>query len=464
LSIGGVRLAKLAVSTMLLGVFRASTIALNGRVLAAAAAVAVMSGLLVSLVPAWQTSRAPVSSLLKDAEGATATGRRRWRSVFLTAEVATVVVLLVVSWLFVISLIRVVGIDLGIDRANLLAVKPRAEFRGTVADVEARLRSLPGVLDVAVSTAASLPLIGRAFGGAWHTTKLERADGLPPASGIEGPIETLQYRVTPNYFSVAGQPFRRGATWSAETMFDVPPIVLDEQAARQLFGELDPVGRQVRASAPDGVFTVTGTVAHVYARGPEDPDLPSAYFVSRPSPARNYAGLFVKTTRPATEMVPIVNKALEPMAPDLNEPYVFVADEAVRRITATRRFNGGLMALFGLVGVLIGAAGVYAVMASFVAQQTREIGVRVALGATPARIQRGVLTTAWRHLFVGLALGLPIAWWLSRGLGALLFQVTPADVSVYVSVSAILIGVGLLAAWVPARRAAAIDPIISLRR
>jgi ABC-type antimicrobial peptide transport system permease subunit len=212
------------------------------------------------------------------------------------------------------------------------------------------------------------------------------------------------------------------------------------------------------------VFTVTGTVAHVYARGPEDPDLPSAYFVSRPSPARNYAGLFVKTTRPATEMVPIVNKALEPMAPDLNEPYVFVADEAVRRITATRRFNGGLMALFGLVGVLIGAAGVYAVMASFVAQQTREIGVRVALGATPARIQRGVLTTAWRHLFVGLALGLPIAWWLSRGLGALLFQVTPADVSVYVSVSAILIGVGLLAAWVPARRAAAIDPIISLRR
>jgi ABC-type antimicrobial peptide transport system permease subunit len=121
------------------------------------------------------------------------------------------------------------------------------------------------------------------------------------------------------------------------------------------------------------------------------------------------------------------------------------------------------MSAFGLVGVLIGAAGVYAVMASFVAQQTREIGVRLALGATPARIQRGVLALAWRHLLVGLALGVPIAWWLSRGFATLLFQVTPADISVYVGVSVLLIAVGFLAAWVPARRAARVDPIISLR-
>ena len=462
LSLGGVRLAKVAIETMLPGVFRASTISLDGRVLALAIAAAVVTGVLVSVVPAWQTSRAPVSTLLKDADAATSTGRRRWRSAFLIAEVATVAVLMVVSWLFVVSLIRVMGIDLGIERSNLLGVNPRLEFQGTVEEVEQRLRSLPGVSGVARSTAASFPLIGRASSGAWHETTLERADGLPAAYG-KGPLKTLQYRVTPNFFEVAGVRFRRGTTWKEGTEVDSPPVVLDELAARQLFGDQDPVGRQVRATEPKGVFTIAGTVAHVYARGPEDPDPPLAYFASLPNAKRNFAGLFVKTTRPADEMVALINEALKPLAPTALEPFVFVADAAVERITATRRFNGSVMALFGIVGVLIGAAGVYAVMAAFVAQQTREIGVRMALGATPSRIQRGVMVLAWRHLLIGLALGLPIAWWLSRGFATLLFQVTPADASVYAGVSLLLCVVGFLAAWIPARRASRIDPIISLR-
>ena len=177
-SLGGGRVAKVAVTTMLSGIFRAPTISLNGRVLAASIAAAAVTGLLVSVVPAWQTARAPLSSLLKDAEGTTA-GRRRWRGMFLTAEIATVAVLLVVSWLFVVSLIRVVGIDVGIERANLLAVKPNISFQGPVDDVRRRIESVPGVSGVAVSTGASLPLVGHAFGGAWATTVLQRADGHP---------------------------------------------------------------------------------------------------------------------------------------------------------------------------------------------------------------------------------------------------------------------------------------------
>jgi putative ABC transport system permease protein len=103
-------------------------------------------------------------------------------------------------------------------------------------------------------------------------------------------------------------------------------------------------------------------------------------------------------------------------------------------------------------------------MASFVAQQTREIGVRLALGASPSQILRGVLTLAGRHLLAGLVLGLPIAWWLSRGFASMLFQVTPADVSVYIGVGGLIVLMGSLAAFVPARRAGSIDPIISLRR
>ena len=460
-SIAGVRLAKVAVTTALPGMFRASTISLNGRVLAAAMACAVVTGVLCSLVPAWQTSRAPVSTLLKDSEAPTATGRRRWRSTFLTAEIATVVVLLVVSWLFVVSLIRVTRIDLGIDRTNLLAVMPRLAFRAPVDEVRQRIESVPGVSGVALSRAASLPLFGRAFHGAWWTTTLERADGT---SGAGSSVKALQYRVTPNYFAVAGLRFSRGGTWQADAAGGPPAIVLDEQAARRLFGDEDPMGRQVRATEPAGIFTLVGTVPHVYARGAEEDDPPAAYFNLKPDPARIFAGLLVRASRPPEQMLPLLTEVLEPVGPDLKEPFVFAADEAVRRLTATRRFNAGLMSVFGLVGMLIGAAGVYAVMTSFVAQQTREIGVRVALGATPARIQRAMLALAWRHLLAGLALGVPVAWWLSRGLTALLFQVTAADASVYAGVAALLSGVGLMAAWIPARRAARIDPIVSLRR
>jgi predicted permease len=466
-SLGGVHLAKVAVTTMLPGVFRASTISLNGRVLAAAIAAAAVTGLLVSLVPAWQTARAPVSSLLKDAEGTTATGRRRWRGVFLTAEIATVVVLLVVSWLFVVSLIRVVGIDVGIDRANLLAVIPRLAFQGTVDDVQRRLERLPGVSGVAVSIGASLPLVGRAYHGAWITTELRRADGA--RTGGDSPVTVLQYRVTPNYFDVAGMRFTRGGSWSVDTMFSAPSVVLDELAARQLFGDEDPLGRPVRARVgadPERIFTVLGIVPYVYARGPEEAAFnpPSAYFALPSSPTRTFASLFVRTSRPPEEMLSVVTEALTPIAPATKDRYVVLADEAMSRLTATRRFNAGLMSAFGLVGMLIGAAGVYAVMASFVAQRTREIGVRVALGATPARIRREVLGQTWRYLLAGLALGLPIAWWLSRGFASLLFQVTPADASVYAGVAALLSAVGFLAAWIPARRAARIDPILSLRR
>jgi putative ABC transport system permease protein len=458
-SVAGVQVAKATITTMLPGIFRSTAIELNGRVFAAAVLAAAVTGVLVSIVPAWQTSRAPVSALLRT-EAGTAIGRGGWRSAFLVAEVATVVVLVMVSWLFVASLIRAVNIDLGIDRTNLLAVMPSRSFQGTVDEVQRRLEGLPGVTGVAVSTGASLPLIGRAYHGVWGTRTIERAGEVAAA---QPPLTVLDYRVSANYFDVAGLTFRRGSTWTADMVSGSPPIVLDQQAARHLFGHEDPIGRLVRATKPDGVFTVVGTVPHVRVFGPEDEVEPAAYFAVAPNPARTLAGLFVKTSRPPAEMLPVINEALKPLAPATHDPFVFVADEAVWKITAQRRFNAGLMSAFGLIGLLIGIAGVYAVMASFVAQQTREIGIRVALGATPGRIQRDVMGLAWRHLLAGLALGLPIAWWLSRGFEALLFQVSGADATAYAVVVTLFSMAGCLAAWIPARRAARVDPITSLR-
>lgn len=459
LSLGGVRIARNVLTSMPLGVFRGDQIAVNGRVLIASAAATVVTGLIVALIPAWQTARTPLSSLLKDAAGATSTGRRRWRSIFLTSEVAIVVVLLVVSSLFVVSLARVFDVDLGIDRTNLVAVKPNTEFQGSVVEVRQRLEGVPGVTGVAVSLGTSLPLIGRAYGGAYIDITIRRLD----AQGAATEMKALDYRVTPNYFSVAGLEFIRGGTWREESVQTSPSAVIDQRAARALFGDDNPLGRQIKRSNPDGVYTVVGVVPFAPTRGPEEEKLPSVYFPVRLDPKRVFAGLFVRTSRPADEMIPVITEALARFAPLQKMPYVFAADEALSRITATRRFNAGLMSLFGFVGVLIGAAGVYAVMASFVAQQTREIGVRLALGATPDRIHAGVLALAGRHLLVGFAIGVPAAWWLSRGFTALLFQVTPADVSIYVGVAVILTVFGLISAWIPARRASRVDPIVCLK-
>ena len=122
------------------------------------------------------------------------------------------------------------------------------------------------------------------------------------------------------------------------------------------------------------------------------------------------------------------------------------------------------MGIFALIQMLIGATGIYAVTSSVVVQQTRELGVRMALGATSRDIRRSVLGRALNHVLVGLAIGLPAAWWISRGFGALFFQIQPSDISVYVVVSVILMSAGLMAAAIPARRAARLDPSVTLRR
>lgn len=460
-SVWSIAAARTVMTTMVRGVFRASAISLNGRVFAAAIIAAIVTGLLFAVVPAWQMSKASVVELLKDG-GPNATRGSSWRGGFLIAEIASVSVLVVVAWMFVGSLVKAISIDVGIDGTHLLAVNPRVEFKATVDEVKALVSNVPGVSDVAVTLGAGLPLFSRASSGAWVTTTVA-VDGEVGAS-----TELLDYRVTPNYFKVAGIQFRQGGVWPADvdTAADVP-VVIDEQAARQLFGDRNPIGLSVTSSTQSlpGTHRVVGVVASVRVLGPEeDIKLPAAvFFPLKPAPARNFASLLVRTTTAPDPLVPVITKALEAFAPVQPEGYVFTASEAMRRITINRRFNAALMSVFGVAGLVIGAAGIFAMMAAAVAQRTREIGVRVALGATPRMIRREVLTAATRHVVVGLAIGLPIAWWLSRGFAALLFHVTPTDVSVYVGVAALMIVVGVLAGLVPARRASRVDPIVSLR-
>jgi putative ABC transport system permease protein len=464
-AVWGVRAVKVALPA---GIFRADTISLNGRVLTVSILAAVATGLLFGMVPAWLASRVSIGALLKDAGATATTARRGWRSALLVAQIACISVLLVVSTLFVASFIRVMQLDLGIERSNLLAVSARLPFKTTVDDVAARLKRVSGVVDVAVVTYGSPPVITPAFGGVYPTTTLHAAT----PDGADASAEVLVYRVTPNYFDVTGMRFSRGSVWSPSPALDPLPAVIDDVAARRLFGTRDPLGLQVSCNFLDdaiaykerkAVFTVVGVVPFVYSKGPEGPADPSMYLPIVERPSRTFAPLFVRTAGPADALVPAVQQALAPVAPPGAQSYVHALDEAVASLTATRRFTAALMSLFALLAMLIGAAGVYGVMASIVAQRTREIGVRIALGASVADIRGGVLREVARHLAFGLAAGLPIAWWISRGFGTLFFQASATDLSIYLTVAVLLAVVALVAAIVPARRAARVDPVVSLR-
>jgi putative ABC transport system permease protein len=448
----GVGVAKAALP---LGIPRAEGISLDLRILGTAIAMAVMTGLVFGAVPAWQASRADVVGLLKDAGSNITSSRRHWRAAFVILEVAFVAVLLVATALFVSSFIKVTRAPLGFDRADLMTTdsfKPSPQIGIEVADV---LRQIPGVASVAIMAGGSPPLIMRGFGGGASGTNIRRADA-PSTSEV---LAADMRRVSPDYFKTAGIAFIRGSVFADA---DSSSVVIDDVAAQKLFAESAALGATIRIQGMTRDFTIVGVVANVHVNGPEEPSGAQVYF-----PLLSKTGnvqFLIRTSGPATPVVPAVQAALGGMvAPGGQPAQVLVVQEAFRRITADRRFSAGLMSIFGLLALLIGAAGIYSVMASLVALQMREIGLRLALGATAARIRREVIDQAGRYLLTGLALGLPIAWWVSRAFASLLFRVEPSDGFVYAAVAITLVVVGIAAALAPAWRAGRVDPLVTLK-
>jgi len=399
-------------------------------------------------------SREDLVSVLKQGSTTVTGARGAWRASVLVAELALATVLLVATTLFVSSFVRLTRADLGFDRSDLLVVNEVGSIKGTVGDVVRHLESVPGIVSVGGAAAGSPPLIAAGFEGGSSGTRLQ----LPDAAGF---VNVEFNRVSVRYFTAASIPVLRGRVFTDGDAMSSPLVVLNELAARQLFGDADPIGRELIAYGRTR-FSVTGVVANVHMRGPEADSGPQAYFPGPPR-ADNYAYL-VRTAGDASKMIPTVQAAIASLRTEGSRPaQVRRVEDAFRNITARRRFSAGTMAVFGLLSLFIGAAGVYGVVSSLVAQRTREIGVRVALGATGSRILAAVLGQVGRYLALGLAVGLPSAWLVSRMFTALFFQVRPGDPWVYLLVASLLTGVGLAAAFVPARRAAHVDPLIALR-
>jgi putative ABC transport system permease protein len=455
----GIGAAKLALPS---GIARAYDIALDGRVLGTALFASLLTGLVFGAVPAWQASRTDLIALLKDSGSTTAGGRRGWRSAFVVFEVAFVGVLLVATTLVVTSFVNVTRADIGFARDRLIATDP-VRLTGSIEESIDVLRQVPGVAAVSAMSGGSPPLIGRGFGGGSAQTRLDRPDLGPNAPFLPAEVR----RVSDSYFATVGISIAHGTGFGDAADGS---ILIDDIAARKLFPGREAVGATVRVAGEPHL--VAGVVSNVHLDGPEAESGPQVYMPlfrrgsTGPNPQVGGSAQFViKTSASAASVVPAIQAALGRLTPPRpgRPSRVMILDEAFRRITSDRRFNAGLMGLCGALALFIGLAGVYGVMASIVAQQTREIGVRVALGATAAQIRRDVVVRATKYLAAGLLIGLPAARFVSRAFGTLYYGVTPDSLFIYLLVAAVLVAAGLLAAALPARRAARIDPIVALR-
>ncbi len=455
-AVWGIHVAKAALPADLV---RLTEIGLDFRVLTATIAAAVVTGVLFGVVPAWQASREDLLGLLKQSAMTMGIGRRRWRAAFVVAEIAFVSVLLVGATLIITSFIRVTAADLGFDRSNLLFVDGDAgvEPAETSLAIE-RLQTLPGVAAVGAITLGSPPLVSAGFrtGGATGMT-INPVDHPPGPEALVAEIRS----VSSGYFAAAGIPVVSGRVFDDGDVARETAIVIDELTAARLFGQREAVGAEVVLST-NNRRAVVAVVRHVSLRGPEQTSGPQIYVPARVD--RGRFNFLVRTSAPPETVIPAIRAAFpDAVTTGARALQIRPLEDAFRNITADRRFNAGLMSIFSALAIVIGAAGVYGVLASIVAQQTREMAVRVALGATTGRMVSSVLAQAGRYLAIGLVVGLTAAWWASRSLASILYDVRPSDVSVYATVAGVVIAVGVLAACIPAWRAARVDPVVALR-
>ena len=289
--------------------------------------------------------------------------------------------------------------------------------------------------------------------------------GRPPVEDPEGADDKS---ITSNYFTVLQVPLAAGRYLTDDDAVPGAPqvVVLNDIAAKKYFGSDDPIGTRIDiGSRPARHPTVVGVVRSIRLQGPES-DLRPEFYVPLTWQEPLGSPLMTLVARTATEpgtLVQPVRTAIHSAAPNLVVPEPHTYDELFGVLVAQRKFNMIVLGLFGLLAITIAGAGIYGVMAYLVEQRTQEIGVRMALGAEPSRVLRMVLTRAAAYMTVGLAIGLAGGWMLSRFVQAFLFKSDAHDPIVYVAAAAVLVSAGLLAAFLPARRAARVDPVVALR-
>ncbi len=433
-------------------------------VLLFATGICVASALLAGSAPALGARRTDLRSVL-GRRGRSAIGPGAGRTVLAAAEVGLAVVLLVGAGLLFRSLQRLGSVDLGVRPPGVLAFRlsaPETRYAEPAEQADlydrvlARLRALPGVR--AAAAVDPLPL----GGGDWSGSFVIPGRPVPP--GQPGPHAEIS-RVTPDALEALGIPLLAGRDLRGTDGPDVGRVALvDRRLADRYWPGRSAVGQRLAFDdGPDApAYTVVGVVGHVHRGGPEDVGEPQIYIDFDQRPFYRMS-VVVRTEGDPRRLEPAVRSAVRDVDPDLPVADLMPMTALERAATARQRFDLWLVGAFSVAGLLLAAVGIYGVIASMVAARRREMGVRIAMGARPAQVLGRVFVRAGRMVAPGVVGGLAASAVLARLARGLLFQVSPADPTIYLAASTVVASVLVLAVVLPARRAMRTDPMTVLR-
>jgi len=446
--------------------FRSAAVRVDPGVLAFALLLSLATSVLFGLAPALLAAGADAGDGLRGGHrGASAgAGRRRVRRVLVTAEVAVAFVLLVGAGLLVRSFFRLTALDPGfrpgqvvtvaieLDRTQYPAADSQLAFFERLLE---RVHALPGVVSAAAGDSLPLKPFSMVMIGA-------AAEGEPAATTGRGP-ELAVCAVTPEYFRALGMTLRRGRPFLASDRLGAPEVaIVNETLARQMWGTADPVGKTLRfPHAPTGA-AVVGVLADVRHEGLETPPRGVVYRPFAQDP-RRFAFVAVRARVDAGGLVSALRREVASLDRGLAVHDVATMDRRLADAMAPRRFNTLLLGAFGLVALLLSAVGLYGVMAHAVTERTRELGIRIAVGAAPSHVRALVLRQGLVMAAGGAAIGAGAAVAASRALRGSLYGVGPTDAATFVVVPVLLLAVCAIACELPARRATRVDPAVALR-
>jgi predicted permease len=446
---------------------RAQELGIDLRVLGFAVGVSLLAGAAFGLMPALHTTRTALNEMLKDGARNSDSGtRNRFRSGLIVAEVALSLVLLVGAGLLLNSFVRLSHVPSGIDPRNLLTMQvtlPDKKYPDAARRTDFFERSLERISALPGVEAAGV--VGRrpVGGGSMDTTFLiaGRSDAPPTGHGVDFDF------CTPDYFRAAGIPLRTGRVFAWSDKAGSPRVVIiNEALARRHFPDQQPLGQRIHLDVAEGKidegWEIVGVVGDVRQRGVGKDVRPCIY---RPQ-AFSHMGsgnLLVRTTGAPLALAEAVRKTVLEVDPSQPVANLRTMEEAIAGSMAERRFVLQLLGGFAGAALLLAAIGLYGVIAFAVSQRTREIGIRLALGASRRHVVQLVLSSGMKLVLIGIALGGAAALGLTGLLGKLLYGVEPTDPATFAGVALLLLLVSLLASWLPARRAARTDPMEALR-
>jgi predicted permease len=440
-------------------------ISVDWRVLLYAFALSVGTGLLFGMLPAWAGSRPMVSSALKGEDALTRPGRR-WslRNILVVSQIAVSLVLLSATGLFLRSMQSAAGINIGFRSNGILMMAVDPQVHGYTPERAVQLleqwrrhvAALPGV--IAVACTDTPPLSGG------NRSDIFRAQGRPQSNQPDAGVEL--YMATPGYFKTLGIPRLAGRDFADESSSGPKVAVVSQAFVERVLGGENPIGQQVTGGGV--TYQIIGVVGDIKSRTLGEELRPVLYR----SLAQSIAGdpsvmgysLLVRTSGNPAALVGAVRGEVRSLDPAMAIFNVETMEQHLRNALFLPRLAATLFGVFGFAGLALAGVGLYGVMSYSVSRRTREIGIRLALGAPIGRVQRLIVRQGMGLAVIAVALGLPASWAVARFSASFLYGVRPHDPMTFVAVPLFLTTIAFLACWVPARRATSVDPQAALRR